>query len=213
MHEGILVARDVTTSKDTHYLRYFDTLHQHDRPKSAIVEVAWGGAAGAYDDGGLVAVAATSNGDRRIDLTDTFVTVMQNAKSVADPAARPVGPRAVGARARVKPRACSTSVGDMYGDPFADAWPGFDPAHIGYVFTLRLRPGETRVADDVRREGAERGLRSARRLSDSVQGCADHRRGRRMPARTRRIPAAGIRDRARHRHRDASSATAPTCAA
>ncbi len=38
-----------------------------------------------------------------------------------------------------------TSVGDMYGDPFADAWPGFDPAHIGYVFTLRLRPGETRA--------------------------------------------------------------------
>ena len=26
-----------------------------------------------------------------------------------------------------------------------DAWPGFDPAHIGYVFTLRLRPGETRA--------------------------------------------------------------------
>ena len=33
----------------------------------------------------------------------------------------------------------------MYGDPFVDAWPGFDPAHIGYVFTLRLRPGETRA--------------------------------------------------------------------
>jgi len=38
-----------------------------------------------------------------------------------------------------------TSIGDMYGDPFVDAWPGFDPAHIGYVFTLRLRPGETRA--------------------------------------------------------------------
>jgi hypothetical protein len=33
----------------------------------------------------------------------------------------------------------------MYGDPFASAWPGFDPAHIGYVFTLRLRPNETRA--------------------------------------------------------------------
>ena len=33
----------------------------------------------------------------------------------------------------------------MYGDPFASTWPGFDPAHLGYVFTLRLRPGETRA--------------------------------------------------------------------
>ena len=32
----------------------------------------------------------------------------------------------------------------MYGDPFTDKWPGFDPAHIGYVFTLRLRPGRPR---------------------------------------------------------------------
>jgi len=36
-----------------------------------------------------------------------------------------------------------TSVGNMYADPFTDKWPGFDPAHIGYVFTLRLRPGQT----------------------------------------------------------------------
>ena len=38
-----------------------------------------------------------------------------------------------------------TSIGDMYGDPFVDAYPGFDPAHIAYVFTIRLRPGETRA--------------------------------------------------------------------
>lgn len=31
----------------------------------------------------------------------------------------------------------------MYADPFVDKWPGFDPAHIGYVFRLRLRPGQT----------------------------------------------------------------------
>ena len=31
----------------------------------------------------------------------------------------------------------------MYGDPFDATWPGMDAAHIGYVFTLRLRPGET----------------------------------------------------------------------
>src|SRR5207247_9797328 len=36
-----------------------------------------------------------------------------------------------------------TSVGDMYADPFSDSYPGFDPADIGYVFTLRLEPGQT----------------------------------------------------------------------
>ena len=36
-------------------------------------------------------VAATSSGDRRIDLTDSFVTVMQNARGVADPARGPSG--------------------------------------------------------------------------------------------------------------------------
>ena len=36
-----------------------------------------------------------------------------------------------------------TSIGDMFADPFVETWPGYDPAHIGYVFTLRLRPGET----------------------------------------------------------------------
>ena len=33
--------------------------------------------------------------------------------------------------------------GDMYADPFVDPWPGFDPAHIGYVFTLTIEPGRT----------------------------------------------------------------------
>ena len=36
-----------------------------------------------------------------------------------------------------------TAVGDMYDDPFTSRWPGYDPAHIGYVFTLRVRPGQT----------------------------------------------------------------------
>ena len=44
------------------------------------MRVAWGGAAGAFEDGGLVAVATTSSGDRRIDPSDSFVTVMQNAR-------------------------------------------------------------------------------------------------------------------------------------
>jgi Asp-tRNA(Asn)/Glu-tRNA(Gln) amidotransferase A subunit family amidase len=36
-----------------------------------------------------------------------------------------------------------TAVGDMYGDPFTSRWPGYDPAHIGYVFTLTVKPGQT----------------------------------------------------------------------
>jgi amidase len=141
--EGILVARGVTTSKDTQYLRYLDTF-TNSTSEDREVRVAWGGAAGAYDDGGQVAVATTANGDRRIDLSDAYVTVMQNAKKTANPADGPSGhgPSAhvLGSKAGLL-----TSVGDMYGDPFSSAWPGFDPAHIGYVFTLRLRPGETRA--------------------------------------------------------------------
>ena len=142
--EGILVARDVTTSKETQYLRYFDSFTNTSND-DRIVQVAWGGAAGAYQDGGQVGIAATASGDRRIDLSDTYVTVMQNARQVANPAQ---GPSGHGPSAHVLGRGrpgLLTAVGDMYGDPFADPWPGFDPAHIGYVFTLRLRPGETRA--------------------------------------------------------------------
>ena len=141
--DGILVSRGITTAKDTQYLRYVDTF-TNTSTVERIVQVAWGGATGAYDDGGRVAVAATANGDRQIDVSDAYVTVMQNARSTADPAAGPSGhgPSAhvLGSRAGVL-----TFVGDMYADPFSNAWPGFDPAHIGYVYTLRLRPGETRA--------------------------------------------------------------------
>jgi amidase len=142
--EGILVARGVTTSKETQYLRYLDTF-TNTSPEARVVQVAWGGAAGAYDDGGRVAIATTANGDRRIDLLDSFVAVMQNVKSAANPL---TGPSGHGPSAHVVGKGrpgVLTSIGDMYGDPFTDAWPGFDPAHFGYVFTLRLRPGETRA--------------------------------------------------------------------
>src|SRR4029453_4083009 len=61
----IVVARAIFAPADADYLRYFDSFTntaQDDRQ----VEVAWGGAAGAYDEGGLVAIATTSSGDRRI---------------------------------------------------------------------------------------------------------------------------------------------------
>ena len=67
---------------------------------------------------------------------------MQNARNVADPMQGPSGhgpsAQVLGNRAGVL-----TGVGDMYGDPFAEAYPGYDPAHIGYVFTLSLAPGQT----------------------------------------------------------------------
>jgi amidase len=141
--EGILVSRGVTTSQQTQYLRYFDTFtNTSTAPRT--IQVAWGGAAGAFDDGGQVAVAVTANGDRRIDLSDGYVTVMQNANKAANPSQGPSGhgpsSHVIGSKAGVL-----TSIGNMYGDPFSEPWPGFDPAHIAYVYTLRLRPGETRA--------------------------------------------------------------------
>ena len=68
---------------------------------------------------------------------------MQNAKRAADPMR---GPSGHGPSAHVLGSHASgllTAVGDMYADPFASRWPGYDPAHIGYVFTLTVKPGET----------------------------------------------------------------------
>ena len=137
----VIVARAIFAPADTDYLRYFDS-YTNVGDEDRLVEVAWGGAAGAYEEGGLVAVATTSSGDRGIDVTDTFVTVMQNARRVADPTRGPSGhgPSAhvLGGRSGLR-----TAVGDMYADPFSDRWPGYDPAHLGYVFTFTVRPGQT----------------------------------------------------------------------
>ncbi|HEX7284284.1 MAG TPA: hypothetical protein VF239_19650, partial [Vicinamibacterales bacterium] len=139
--DGVVVDRNITTQSHTNYLRYVDTL-TNTTDEDRVVRVAWGGAVGAYQDGGLATVATTSDGDREIELTDSFVTMMQNAKDSASPQNGPSGhgPSAhvVGDRQGIV-----TAVGDMYADPFESRWPGFDPAHIGYVFTLRLRPGQS----------------------------------------------------------------------
>jgi amidase len=139
---GIVIARAIYAPKTTTWLRYYDSF-TNSTGAARTIEVAWGGAAGAYEDGGRVTVATTSNGDRQIDLTDSYVTVMQNARGVADPVR---GPSGHGPSAHVLGSRTSgllASVGDMYADPFTDRWPGFDPAHIGYVFRLRLAPGQT----------------------------------------------------------------------
>jgi amidase len=137
----IVVSRAVFAPPDADYLRYFDSFTSV-ADQDRLVDVAWGGATGAYEDGGIVAVATSSSGDRLIDATDTFVTVMQNAKRVADPMKGPSGhgpsSHVLGSR-----RGVLASIGDMFGDPFSDPYPGFDPAHIGYVFRFTVRPRQT----------------------------------------------------------------------
>ncbi len=139
---GIVVSRSIFAPKDANYLRYFDTF-TNSTNEDRLVDVAWGGAAGAYEEGGLVAIATTASGDRKIDATDAFVTVMQNARRVEDPMK---GPSGHGPSAHVLGSRTSgifTRTGDMYADPFKDNYPGFDPAHIGYVFSLTLKPSQT----------------------------------------------------------------------
>jgi amidase len=138
---GIVVDRSIFAPKDTNYLRYVDR-YTNVADEARIVSVAWGGASGAFADGGLTTVAASSNGDRQIDLTDSFVTVMQNARGAVDPM---TGPSGHGPSAHVlgsKTAGLLTRIGDMYADPFVDPWPGFDPAQIGYVFTFTVEPGK-----------------------------------------------------------------------
>jgi amidase len=140
--DGIVVSRAIFAPKNQDYLRYFDTF-TNSTGKTRRIQVAWGGACGAFEDGGKVAIATTSSGDTKINSSDRFVTVMQNATQVADPLK---GPSGHGPSAHVLGTNLDgsfTEVGDMYGNPFKDKWPGFDPAHIGYVFMLELKPGET----------------------------------------------------------------------
>ncbi len=142
LHGDVLVARELFAPKDTDYLRYVDS-YTNTAPDDRMIDVAWGGASGAFEDGGPVTVATSSNGDRAIDLTDTFVTVMQNATHAADPLR---GPSGHGPSAHVLGSHAAglvTAVGDMYANPFIDRWPGYDPAHLGYVFTLTVKPGQT----------------------------------------------------------------------
>ena len=143
LHDGVVVSRAIYAPADATHLRYYDAFtNSTDQPR--IVEVAWGGATGAYEDGGRVAVATTSSGDRVIDAKDTFVTVMQNARGVADPMQ---GPSGHGPSAHVLGDAAAVGLfqraGDMYGNPFTDQYPGYDPAHVGYVYRLELAPGQT----------------------------------------------------------------------
>src|SRR5437870_12804060 len=69
LRADVVVSRALYAPADTDYLRYFDAF-TNTATEDRIVEVAWGGAVGAYDEGGLAAVAATSSGDRQIEAGD-----------------------------------------------------------------------------------------------------------------------------------------------
>ena len=139
----IVVSRAIFAPPASDYLRYFDAF-TNASDEERVVEVAWGGAVGAYDEGGLAAIATTSSGDRQVDAADTYATLMQNVRRVADPMR---GPSGHGPSAHVlgNARGVFVHAGDMYANPFEDRYPGFDPAHIGYVFRLTLRPHETKA--------------------------------------------------------------------
>ena len=104
--EGVLVSRAIYAPKDKQYLRYFDS-YLNAANEDRIVDIAWGGACGAYEDGGKVSVATTSTGDQKIDVADSFVVVMQNADQRNDVGAR---------RQRIAEK---TSAG--YGSPCAES--------------------------------------------------------------------------------------------
>src|SRR5690349_10312751 len=70
----IVVARALFAPRDTNYLRYVDSFtNASSQPR--LVSVAWGGAAGAFEDGGRMTIATTSDGDRVVEPGDAFVTV------------------------------------------------------------------------------------------------------------------------------------------
>src|SRR5262245_51256506 len=139
----IVVSRAIFAPHDTDYLRYFDAF-TNVADDERVVEVAWGGSVGAYDEGGLAAIATSSSGDRQADASDTFVTLMQNVRRVPDPMG---GPSGHGPSAHVlgTVRGLLTRVGGMYANPFEETYHGFDPAHIAYVFRMALRPHETKA--------------------------------------------------------------------
>src|ERR1043165_9579740 len=60
LHGDILVARALYAPRDADYLRYVDC-YTNTATTDRIVDVAWGGAAGAFEDGGPVTVATSSN--------------------------------------------------------------------------------------------------------------------------------------------------------
>jgi hypothetical protein len=165
---GIVIGRAIFAPKESNYLRYLDR-YTNAAAEDRLVDVAWGGASGAFEDGGPVAVATTSNGDRRIDLADLRDGDAERAARERT-GARAVRSRSVGSRSWIP---CGRS---------AD-WRRRHVRESVHRSVARLRSRAHRVrvhahdqtrpdggVDDVRREGPERSLRSARRIPGADPG-------------------------------------------
>ena len=137
LHGDVLVARALFAPKDADYLRYVDS-YTNTRQRRPRRSTSPGAARRAPSKtAAWSTVAASSNGDRD-DRSRRHLRHGHAEREAAWPIRR-AGRRAMGRRrtcsARTPP-ALLTGVGDMYADPFTSRWPGYDPAHIGYVFTL-----------------------------------------------------------------------------
>ncbi len=142
---GVVASRALYAPDDEDYLRYVDSF-TNTLGSAITLEVVYGGAIGAYADGGYPAIAATSDGDRKLEIGDNYVVFMQNLLDTPDPAE---GPSGYGPSAHVF---SNGNGGSLVGFSAIDTKP-FDarfpdpaaPQSIGFLHRLNLRPGETKT--------------------------------------------------------------------
>ncbi len=197
LHGDVIVSRALFAPADADYLRYVDS-YTNTAADDRMIDVAWGGAAGAFEDGGPV------DGGRFIERQpdDRPDRYLRHGHAECEARGRS------GARS-LRPWSVGACPGFARGGPVDGGRrhvrrPVREPvawlrsrAHRLCVHADRAS-GPDRLADDVRREGAERGLRSARRVPDSTSRCAGRaevfravfrRPRRRFPSRDRRSRA------------------------
>jgi amidase len=138
---GVLVERTLWAPSGTNYLRFFDTFTNF-TGETKQIHVAWGGGVGwGSTQGWSTTIGRTSSGDRRLDLSDSYVLVVATDRATTQPLAGPSrrGPVAL-----------------VFGSPNAGVLEGFgggdrDPFHASYrsgiflscLFHLTLAPGQS----------------------------------------------------------------------
>jgi amidase len=136
---GIAVQRTVTVLRGANAVRYADTLFNTTK-EPRTVRVSWGGSLGSDGTPGWGRVAASTDGDRTPEATDSWVTWMTDASNaLADPS---TGPSSKAPLAQVTGTLAKDGLGDTEYDPFADAYPGRLASFIGYRYRLELAPGK-----------------------------------------------------------------------
>ncbi len=142
---GVVASRAVYVPEGEDYLRYVDRFTNMSGSTISL-ELVYGGAIGAYADGGYPEIAATSDDDRMLETGDHFVVFMHNLLDNPNPLD---GPSGYGPSAHVF---SNTDGGSLSGfsaidtQPFDSEFP--DPAapqSIGFLHRLNLGPGETKV--------------------------------------------------------------------